>query len=394
MFGWPRRDSNKQFHLPDELLSAYLDGEVTAQERARVASHLATCASCRESLQSLRDTVTLVKALPRMPVPRAFTLTEEMVGLRPTRARTPWIAVYLRGMSAVAALLLIVLLGGDLFLRSGQPAPQTVAVQWPVEAQPGEQPTRTVEKAAIVPTDAARETREAAAALAFAPEATRPEQEEGTKRVAGEEATATPQPTQRPSPPPPAPAAGWPRGAGGAGGGGAEGGGMEGGGGGSDLGPGVEPVPTEAPPQPEETAVALTEEAAAKTVKPDMRSAAVVAPSPEPTAPPTPTSTAAPPAETAATPGAEEARKVLGAPTATPPSLPLEKTTEVAQAVGEPPTPPPEPTTTLLAPQPKRAGAEPGPRFAWETPLRIAEVSLAVLIVLLLTASWVAARRT
>ena len=168
---------------------------------------------------------------------------------------------------------------------------------------------------------------------------------------------------------------------------------MGGGGGGSDLGPGVEPVPTEAPPQPEETAVALTEEAATKTAKPDMRSAAVVAPSPEPAADPTPMSTAVPPAEMAATPGAEEARKVLGAPTATPPSLPLEKTTEVAQAVGEISTPPPEPTT-LLAPQPKRAGAEPGPRFAWETPLRIAEVSLAVLIVLLLTASWVAARRT
>lgn len=415
MFKWPRRDNYLQSHIPEELLSAYLDGEVTVQERARVDSHLVACAACRENLQSLRNAVALVQALPRVPVPRAFTLTEEMVGLHPAQARSSWIVVYLRGMSAVAALLLIVLLGGDfLLLRSSQPAPQAVAERRLVEAQPSEQPPveRAVERAAAS-VDATRETRavekeeEPALSLAVAPEeATRSEQEESVARAtAVEEATTpTPQPTQRlPISPPAAVPPRGPGGAGGAGGGGAEGD-AGGGGGGSDLGPGVEPIPTEPPPQPEETPPTLTEDAATKATRPSMKSAEAVEPTPPPeptTTPasalavtPAPTPTFTPPAETVVTPTSTgEARRALSGATVTPPSVPAEAAAGATLAAEGTPTPLPEPTMTLPAPQAERAGAEPAPRHAWEAPLRVAEASLAVLIVLLLTASWVAARR-
>lgn len=38
-----------------EDVSAYFDGEVTAEERARVEAHLETCASCRAMLADFRD---------------------------------------------------------------------------------------------------------------------------------------------------------------------------------------------------------------------------------------------------------------------------------------------------------------------------------------------------
>ena len=40
---------------PEELLSAYLDGEITADERAYVDEHLTTCSRCRAELDEERD---------------------------------------------------------------------------------------------------------------------------------------------------------------------------------------------------------------------------------------------------------------------------------------------------------------------------------------------------
>ncbi|MDE3078158.1 MAG: zf-HC2 domain-containing protein, partial [Chloroflexota bacterium] len=57
-----------------ELLSPYLDGQVTAGERRQVERHLAACASCREELGSLRQVVALVRQLPQQPLPHSFTL--------------------------------------------------------------------------------------------------------------------------------------------------------------------------------------------------------------------------------------------------------------------------------------------------------------------------------
>ena len=56
------------------LLSAYLDGEVTASERRMVAEHLSECGACTSELEELKMTVGLLRDLPDLPVPRSFTL--------------------------------------------------------------------------------------------------------------------------------------------------------------------------------------------------------------------------------------------------------------------------------------------------------------------------------
>jgi hypothetical protein len=123
--------SPKSPHPELDLLSAYLDQEATQVEQARVESHLTTCAACRAELESLRRTVTLLSALPRVPVPRAFTLSEVQVGRRGAAVRSGWQGGLLRGLGAVTALALVVVLTATLVSRPGWTPGGMVARQAP-----------------------------------------------------------------------------------------------------------------------------------------------------------------------------------------------------------------------------------------------------------------------
>lgn len=56
----------------EELLSAYIDGEVTAEERQTVEQHVASCVSCRATLQDFSAVQTLSKMLPVLDAPQGF----------------------------------------------------------------------------------------------------------------------------------------------------------------------------------------------------------------------------------------------------------------------------------------------------------------------------------
>lgn len=115
-------DQNGRIHSQvAELLSAYIDDEVSVDERALVEEHLATCNSCVQDLATLRQTVTLLGELPRMAAPRPFTLRESDV--RPVREpdRTVWWRLpWAQGLvGAVAVLLCVVVVGGVVLLGRG-----------------------------------------------------------------------------------------------------------------------------------------------------------------------------------------------------------------------------------------------------------------------------------
>ena len=104
----------------DQLLSAYLDGQTSPREQARVAALLEDDPVARSDLQTLTYTRQLLAETPRVPVPRAFTLNESMVGVRrPERAG--WLAwlqpAHLRLATAMMAILLVVLVAGDFGTR-------------------------------------------------------------------------------------------------------------------------------------------------------------------------------------------------------------------------------------------------------------------------------------
>ncbi len=98
-----------------ELLSAYIDGEVSASETSRVEEHLAGCQECQDELASLRSTVGLLRRLPELAVPRSFGLREA-----PQRRPTPTIVWTARLATSAAAVLLVALLLGDIVGLVGQ----------------------------------------------------------------------------------------------------------------------------------------------------------------------------------------------------------------------------------------------------------------------------------
>jgi hypothetical protein len=109
---------NKSEHQwVEESLSAYIDDELTPRERARVEKHLEECQACADQLATLRQTVALVKELPMLRAPRSFAVRPAAVRAKPSPAPPAWGYGLLKGATALAALLLVLLIGGDLALQ-------------------------------------------------------------------------------------------------------------------------------------------------------------------------------------------------------------------------------------------------------------------------------------
>lgn len=99
-----------------DLLSPYLDDEVTDDERALVDAALTDSPELRDELESMQQTVALVADLPRVSAPRPFTLTEadvQAVALKSTKSFG--LPAWFGGFAAAAALLVCVLAVGGLF---------------------------------------------------------------------------------------------------------------------------------------------------------------------------------------------------------------------------------------------------------------------------------------
>ena len=124
MFG---RQNKNACHRIGEMLSPYIDGHLNSVERDVVEYHLDVCESCTRELGSLKATVELLHSMPIASVPRSFTLVEAPR----KQAHVPFgmsVTNWLQGMAiinttnmnrlrlatAIAAVLLLVILGGDL----------------------------------------------------------------------------------------------------------------------------------------------------------------------------------------------------------------------------------------------------------------------------------------
>ncbi|MBI2871898.1 MAG: zf-HC2 domain-containing protein [Chloroflexi bacterium] len=113
------------------LLSEHIDGRLDHAARARLEVHLATCAACREEMESLRATVALLRRAPQAEVPRSFRLQAAPRPSPRSRVQGPLVPA-LGAASAVAALLLALLVVGDfagLFPTASAPTPGPAALR-------------------------------------------------------------------------------------------------------------------------------------------------------------------------------------------------------------------------------------------------------------------------
>jgi len=101
----------------EESLSAYLDGELSPAEKARVEQHLQECEACAQNLAALRQTVSLLKELPTKRAPRSFAIRPVTVKAKRAAAPPAWGYGLLKGATVLAALLLVLLVGGDLAIH-------------------------------------------------------------------------------------------------------------------------------------------------------------------------------------------------------------------------------------------------------------------------------------
>ncbi len=142
---------NASHVISDELLSAYLDGEIDEAAKARVARALRQDPALRERLQGLQGVVALLHDAPQVVTPRALTVTVEqalVAGAYVQEAGPPpswwarWKGRLMPAATAVVAVLLLV----SLFMPT--------AIE-PVAAPP--EPVQEVKTTQVVEKEVAQE---------------------------------------------------------------------------------------------------------------------------------------------------------------------------------------------------------------------------------------------
>lgn len=115
-----------------ERLSDFIDQQLAPNERARVETHLADCAQCRASLESMRWTMALVKQTPPPTTQRSFALPV------PARREPSSFAFgFARFATALATVLLFAVIGIDLISQFGgasAPVPAAMRESAPTQA--------------------------------------------------------------------------------------------------------------------------------------------------------------------------------------------------------------------------------------------------------------------
>ena len=90
------------------MLSEYIDGALSSEDRGTIEEHINACQSCAKELESLRMTVAMLHRVPEVAVPRSFAISvseERRPGTYAPRSMR-----WLRPATAFATIALVALL--------------------------------------------------------------------------------------------------------------------------------------------------------------------------------------------------------------------------------------------------------------------------------------------
>ena len=102
---------------PSELVSAYLDGELSRDELGRLLEHLATCGRCASDLEDMQSVRTAVRSLPLLELPEGAVPETEADVVSLHRHQGLWIG------TAAAVIALVIAVAAMI-----TPAPASVSI--------------------------------------------------------------------------------------------------------------------------------------------------------------------------------------------------------------------------------------------------------------------------
>ncbi len=108
------RDERRREAQDLERISAYLDDALSDEAQHHLEARLTNEPELRKQLEALQATKRLLRNLPPIKAPHNFTLSPDMVSVYPKKKQPLFAA--LRWASSLAAILLVVLVGIDVFL--------------------------------------------------------------------------------------------------------------------------------------------------------------------------------------------------------------------------------------------------------------------------------------
>lgn len=93
---------------PSELISAYLDGELTDREMTSLTDHLASCGRCSAELEDMQRVRTAIRSLPVLELPRGIVPEADPVVVPLRRNKGLWAGVAAAVVAAVIAVAALV----------------------------------------------------------------------------------------------------------------------------------------------------------------------------------------------------------------------------------------------------------------------------------------------
>ncbi|MFC2043287.1 anti-sigma factor family protein [Chloroflexota bacterium] len=118
-----------------EALSAYMDGQLSTNDRIRLERLLTERPEMLVALKDLRRTRDFLRSQPRLRAPRNFTLSPQLAGVRLIERRSSFAFPVLSAVSALASILFVLVFVGDMLITGAGPSQNFVA-QAPVEVYP------------------------------------------------------------------------------------------------------------------------------------------------------------------------------------------------------------------------------------------------------------------
>lgn len=118
----------------EPLYSAWIDGDLDAEERARVSGHLQGCAACAADVESLERARALLRNLPVRRLPSSVqTVPPPVPSAARHRVSPRGIGQLARQRLTAGLALVIAMIGGAAFALGGQPSPDERMVTVPVD---------------------------------------------------------------------------------------------------------------------------------------------------------------------------------------------------------------------------------------------------------------------